>query len=103
MDRPSGITARCNAEACGPARLAHIVAIKGVSNTMGSFNGIGTMFHGCSDVRPDGSYVATKWFAIIYLPLVPLRSVRMIEIGRQSTAGGVPGIGIPGIVSYSSS
>ena len=64
---------------------------------MGSFNGIGTMFYGCSDVRPDGSYVATKWFAIVCLPVVPLQSVRMLEIGRQRTVGGVPGM-----VSYSS-
>ena len=64
---------------------------------MGSFNGIGTMFYGCSDLRPDGSYVATEWFAIVYLPVIPLRSVRILEVGRQRTAGGVPGM-----VSYSS-
>ena len=45
---------------------------------MGSFNGFGTMFYGCSDVWSDGSYVATEWFAVVYLPVVPLRSVRMI-------------------------
>ena len=55
------------------------------------------MFYGCSDTWPDGSYVATEWFAIVYLPVVPLRSVRILEIGRQCTAGGAPGI-----VSYSS-
>ncbi len=59
---------------------------------MGSFNGIGTMFYGCSDVRPDGSYVATEWFAIVYLPVVPLRSLRILEIGRQRSAGNVVGV-----------
>jgi hypothetical protein len=55
------------------------------------------MFYGCSDVRPEGSYVATEWFTIVYLPFVPLRSVRIREIRRESTASNYVGV-----VSYSS-
>jgi hypothetical protein len=50
------------------------------------------MFYGCSDLRPDGSYIATEWFAVIYLPVLPLRSIRILEVRRQRTAGGVPGL-----------
>lgn len=43
---------------------------------MSTFNGIGTRFHGCSEVRRDGSYLATKWFCLVF-PIVPLGSWRI--------------------------
>jgi len=44
---------------------------------MSSINGIGSTYIGCSDVGRDGSYVTTKW-VIFILPIVPLRSFRVL-------------------------
>ena len=41
-------------------------------------NGIGTIFYGCSDLRDDGSYIATKWFVIFFIPIFPLGSFRVL-------------------------
>ncbi len=46
---------------------------------MSTFNGIGTKLYGMTDVGPDGSYVCTKWFVLVYLPIVPLESYRVIK------------------------
>lgn len=46
-----------------------------------TFNGIGTKFYGKRDVGPDGSYVMTEWFVLIYLPIFPLRSLRVLPEG----------------------
>jgi len=45
-----------------------------------TFNGIGTKYYGSTDKGPDGSYVATEWFVVVYVPLVPLRSLRMLPV-----------------------
>jgi hypothetical protein len=50
-----------------------------------SINGMGSMFYGKSDVRQDGSYLTTEWFTILYLPVVPLRSFRVLPLSRPST------------------
>lgn len=44
-----------------------------------TFNGIGTSYYGECDFRPDSSYVTTEWASLFYLPLFPLRSVRLIR------------------------
>jgi hypothetical protein len=44
-----------------------------------AFNGIGTTFYGKDDYRPDGSFVTTEWAVIFYVPLIPLRSHRVIR------------------------
>lgn len=44
-----------------------------------TFNGIGTAYYGECDFRPDGSYVTTEWVSLFYLPLFPLRSVRLMR------------------------
>jgi hypothetical protein len=44
---------------------------------MSSINGIGSTYIGCSDVGKDGSYVTTEW-AIFLLPIVPIRSFRVL-------------------------
>jgi hypothetical protein len=41
------------------------------------FKGTGTTFYGECDWRPDGSFRTTKWFVIVYLPLIPLKSYRL--------------------------
>ena len=42
-----------------------------------TFNGVGTTYYGRRDKAEDGSYIATKWFVVAYLPIVPLSSYRM--------------------------
>jgi hypothetical protein len=46
---------------------------------MSTLNGIGTKLLGESDLRDDGSYIATKWFVFAEIPLVPLASYRVYE------------------------
>ena len=41
------------------------------------FNGIGTTLYGRLNVNPDGSYIATKWFVLLYFPILPLGSYRV--------------------------
>lgn len=41
------------------------------SHPMSTFNGIGSRFHGCSEIHKDGSYLSTKWFCLV-VPLVPM-------------------------------
>lgn len=43
-----------------------------------SLNGIGTTLYGKRDVEPDGSYVATKWFIFLLLPIIPISSYRVL-------------------------
>lgn len=45
------------------------------------FYGTGTKYYGKDEIRPDGSFMATKWIVVAYIPIVPLgyfyvRSVR---------------------------
>ena len=44
-------------------------------------NGIGTAYFGASDRRPDGSFVTTKWFVLLDVPLIPLGSTRVRHLG----------------------
>jgi hypothetical protein len=46
---------------------------------MYSFNGIGTKVYGKREENPDGSYIVTKWFIIIFFPIIPLGSYRVIK------------------------
>ncbi|BET65435.1 hypothetical protein ASA1KI_03700 [Opitutales bacterium ASA1] len=43
------------------------------------FKGCGTQYIGERDLRPDGSFVTTEWITLLYLPLVPLRSARVVR------------------------
>lgn len=52
-----------------------------------TFNGIGTKFYGNCDRRSDGSYVTTEWFTIFYLPIVPIRSLRLAPVKGGVTLG----------------
>jgi hypothetical protein len=42
-----------------------------------TFNGIGTTFYGARDFALDGSYTTTEWFTLLYIPIIPLRSLRI--------------------------
>jgi hypothetical protein len=45
-----------------------------------TFNGIGTTFYGRRDFALDGTYTTTEWFAFLYVPIIPLRSLRIREV-----------------------
>ena len=56
---------------------------------MFAYWGTGTKLYGNRDKNPsDGSYVATKWITIFFLPIIPLGSYRVwkIEDGKEITA-----------------
>lgn len=43
-----------------------------------TFNGIGTTYYGKDKVNKDQSYITTEWFVFFYLPVIPLRSYRLL-------------------------
>ena len=47
-----------------------------------TLNGIGTAFYGKRDFCADGTYITTEWITVLYIPLVPLRSMRVRYQGR---------------------
>lgn len=51
-----------------------------------SINGIGTTWYGQRDFRPDGTYLTTEWFAVLFFPVIPLRSLRMKYTGEKMYA-----------------
>ena len=56
-----------------------------------SIYGFGTEYFGQRELRPDGSYVTTEFLTALSIPLVPLGSQRVREVGsgsfRPSAAG----------------
>jgi hypothetical protein len=50
----------------------------GLGKGSGSLNGIGTILYGKRDVELDGSYIATKWFIFLLLPIIPISSYRIL-------------------------
>lgn len=49
---------------------------------MSAFNGIGARFHGCPEIRRDGSHFVTKWFCLVF-PIVPLGNGRIWPESRE--------------------
>lgn len=47
---------------------------------MFTFNGVGTLLYGKRDVDQDGWYTATKFFCVLYFPLVPLSCHRVRKL-----------------------
>ena len=47
------------------------------NNDMYSVMGVGKTLYGKRDVASDGSYIATKWFIYIFLPIFPIGSFRV--------------------------
>ena len=49
-------------------------------------DGIGTTLYGAREFLPNGSYVATEWGVFFYIPIVPIRSMRILPstTGRKS-------------------
>lgn len=53
--------------------------------TMFTFNGIGTMLYGRRDFDPsDGTYFATLWFTVVFLPIVPLQQYLVRDAGGDA-------------------
>jgi len=44
---------------------------------MSNFLGTGTIFYGKNNIGRDGSYITTKWLAILYLPIYPMGTYRL--------------------------
>lgn len=45
--------------------------------TLYTLNGVGTGLYGQRDLRPDGSYIATLCFCILFIPLIPWSAYRV--------------------------
>jgi hypothetical protein len=56
--------------------------------TSQSFNGFGTAFYGSRDFLPDGSYITTQWVVVLFFPVIPIRSLRVIQTGSTSITFG---------------
>ena len=61
---------------------------------MPAWNGFGTMLYGRAKQRQDGSYVTTKWFAMGYFPIVPLKSMRIDKFSSGSGSLGLADLAI---------
>jgi hypothetical protein len=49
-----------------------------------SIQGIGTTYYGVRDTRNDGSYVTTEWAIVAFVPIIPLRTLRVVKSGYAS-------------------
>jgi hypothetical protein len=47
-----------------------------------TLNGIGTRYQGTRWL-PDGTYTTTKWFVLIYVPIIPLGSFRVLQASAE--------------------
>lgn len=50
----------------------------GYKSSMSSVNGIGTTLYGKREIESDGSYISTKWFILLLLPIFPISSYRVL-------------------------
>jgi hypothetical protein len=48
-----------------------------------SVNGFGTRYYGRREEALDGSYVTTVWITVLYIPILPLRSYRVLAVGKS--------------------
>lgn len=51
-----------------------------------SFNGCGTRLYGNREQGDDGSFVTTEWITLVYLPIIPIRSFRVLPEGKGTNA-----------------
>jgi len=45
-----------------------------------TLNGFGTSYWG-TRWEPDGTYITTKWIVFFFVPIIPVRSVRVLQAG----------------------
>jgi hypothetical protein len=48
-----------------------------------TLNGFGTTYHGTRWL-PDGTYITTKWFTFLFVPIIPVKSVRVLKAGPMA-------------------
>ena len=65
---------------------------------MYSFMSVGTTLYGKRDVHADGSYIATKWFILFFLPIIPLGSYRVWRGETRNTS--IPLISVGASTQY---
>jgi hypothetical protein len=53
-------------------------------------NGFGTSYYGKRDFRSDGSWLTTKWFVIFWIPIFPIRSLRIAWAFDENDLGLTP-------------
>jgi hypothetical protein len=81
--------------AVGGAGVALLVLlVRAVSNPLSeapthftSINGIGSTLYGKFDPSSDGSYITTEWFTILFIPIFPVCSYRVIKTGGTLFSG----------------
>src|SRR5947209_14074098 len=49
---------------------------------LGTLNGVGAGLYGSRNAAPDGTYVATHCFCILFIPLIPFSSYLVRREGR---------------------
>jgi hypothetical protein len=47
-----------------------------------TFSGCGTRYYGQRERGEDGSYVTTEWVTLVYVPILPFRSYRVVPVGK---------------------
>jgi hypothetical protein len=47
-----------------------------------TFNGFGTRYYGERERAEDGSYITTEWITLLYFPILPIRSFRVLPVGK---------------------
>ena len=52
---------------------------------MTTINGIGTKLYGKKKIAADGSYQTIKWFVFMHMPIIPLKTFRVLEIHSFSS------------------
>lgn len=49
--------------------------------------GWGTSLYGKRDFRKDGSYITTEWVILAFIPIIPMKSLRVIHLGSETSVG----------------
>jgi hypothetical protein len=51
-----------------------------------TLNGFGTSYYGARWL-PDGTYITTKWVVVLFVPIFPVESVRILQTGPRHEGG----------------
>ena len=55
----------------------------GLNSPITEYNGFGITWYGKSDFHTDGSHITTFWIIALYIPLIPIYSLRVWEIAEE--------------------
>ena len=67
-------------------RHAAEIEIKGQPPLAWNIGMFGTDLLGAKDFEPDGSFLTTKWIVLFWVPIVPLKSLRIRYVGPRGRA-----------------